>query len=74
MIVLVLIPGFTRDEVIKISTVLASKDADAIKLSKNLIDEIWLDRPPVPLGLLLLILKFMQGKQLHLNLTPLTLK
>ena len=40
----------TCDEVIKISTVLASKDAEAIKLSKNLIDEIWLDRPPVPLG------------------------
>ena len=40
----------TCDEVKKISTVLASKDAEAIKLSKNLIDEIWLDRPPVPLG------------------------
>lgn len=40
----------TCDEVIKISTVLASKDAEAIKLSKNLIDEIWLDKPPVPLG------------------------
>ena len=40
----------TCDEVLKISTVLASKDAEAIKVSKNLIDEIWLDRPPVPLG------------------------
>ena len=40
----------TCDEVIKISTVLKSKNAEAIKLSKNLIDEIWLDRPPVPLG------------------------
>ena len=40
----------TCDEVTKINSVLASKNATAIKLPKNLIDEIWIDRPPVPLA------------------------
>ena len=34
----------TCDEVTKINSVLASKNATAIKLPKNLIDQIWIDR------------------------------